>query len=136
LESVVIGFLTELGRHPDVTRAALVTSRDRQRTDVGPLRASMEETEKALSEVQRQLNNCVEAIAAGGADVLGDELRQRVGTLRDRQQTLILKREQLKQDLRGCEEVALDEKRVLAATRHLGIRCRGWTRPTKKNSPG
>jgi len=120
LESVVIGFLTELGRHPDVTRAALVTTRDRQRTDVGPLRASMEETEKALSEVQRQLNNCVEAIAAGGADVLGDELRQRVGTLRDRQQTLILKREQLKQDLRGCEEVALDEKRVLAATRHLG----------------
>ena len=61
LESVVIGFLTELGRHPDVTRAALVTTRDRQRKDVGPLRASMEETEKTLSEIQRQLNNCVAA---------------------------------------------------------------------------
>lgn len=120
LESVVLGFLTELGRHPDVTRAALADTRNRQRTDSGPLRAAMTETEKSLADIQRQLNNCVEAIAVGGADVLGHELRQRVGALRERQQGLILKREQLKQDLRGCEEATADENRVLAAMQHFG----------------
>jgi DNA invertase Pin-like site-specific DNA recombinase len=120
LESVVIGFLTELGRHPELTRAALTDTRSSQRVDRGPLRAAVTETDKSLADVDRQLSNCVDAIAAGGADMLGDELRQRVFALREKRQELVVRREQLRQDLRAFDEAAIDEKRVLTAMSRLG----------------
>ncbi|MBL9217567.1 MAG: recombinase family protein [Opitutaceae bacterium] len=120
LESVVLGFLTKLGQHPEVTRTALADSRSSQRIDREPLRTSLADTEKALTEINRQVENLVEAIAAGGADLLGEELKQRVLTLRERRQELIVKREQVRQDLRGCDEAMLNEKRILAAIDRLG----------------
>lgn len=120
LESVVLGFLTRLGQHPEVTRTALSDSRSSQRVDREPLRVALADTEKALTEVNRQVENCVEAIAAGGADLLSEELKQRVLTLRERRQELIVKREQVRQDLRGCDEAMLNEKRILAAIDRLG----------------
>ncbi len=120
LESVVVGFLAELGRRPEVTRAALTESRAQQRVDRSPLRASLAETEKSLAEVNRQVDNCVEAIAVGGAEVFGDELKQRTLRLRERRQELIVEREQARQELRACDEALLDERRVLAAVDRLG----------------
>jgi hypothetical protein len=62
----------------------------------------------------------VDAIAAGGADMLGDELRERVFALREKRQELVVRREQLRQDVRACDEAAIDEKRVLTAMSRLG----------------
>lgn len=120
LESVVVAFLCELGKHPQVAHITLTDHRSNQQMDREPLRASLTDTEKSLTEINRQINNCVDAIAVGGAEMLGDELKQRVLALRERRQELIVKREQLQQDLRGCEEEKLSEKRVLTALNRLG----------------
>jgi len=80
----------------------------------------LKKTEQALSEVSQHIRNCVDAIAAGGADALSDELKERTAALRDRKQELIVQREQKRQDLRACDEEQIEEKSIIEAIGKLG----------------
>jgi DNA invertase Pin-like site-specific DNA recombinase len=120
LEAVVFGYLAQLSRHPDIVRAALGHARSTQKSSQEHLRAALDQTEKNLADVNRQVENCVEAIAAGGAEILGDELKQRVHSLRERRQEFIVQCEQLRQDLKASDSELASEKWTLAAIHRLG----------------
>lgn len=115
LESAVVAFLTQLGRHRDVVHAALSESHSKRAIDRAPLSAALQETEQAYSETKRQIRNCVDAIAAGGADLLSDELKERVAALHERRQELVVTLERQHQDLRACDEKMIAEKVVVDA---------------------
>lgn len=115
----MLGFLTQLGQHPEITRTALADSQSSPRGNREPLQASLGDIERSLAEINRQVTNCVHAIAIGGVEALSEELKQRVLTLRERRQELIVVREQLQQDLRPCDGNILDERRILTAIARL-----------------
>ncbi len=112
LEAVVIGFLGEVSRQPAILTAAAERSRLRGKADREPLRVQLAETDQALGNVNRQLKNCVDAITIGGADFLGDELRERVAGLKEKKQQLLVERERLKQDLSACDQDVVNAQRI------------------------
>lgn len=115
LERVVIAFLGEIHRHDAILKAAVEASQSRRKSDREPLQARAAGIQAELALVNQQLRNCVDAIAAGGLDALGAELRERATGLRDKKQELLVRQEQVRQELRACEQDTLDAKRVAAS---------------------
>ena len=79
------------------------------------MRVKIVDLDQSLAKVNRRLHNCVDAIAAGGADVLGDELRERASALRTEKQGLLVERERAAQELLVCEQDMLDVERITQA---------------------
>lgn len=101
-------------------QAALAKGRSRQKIDREPIRDALKAADQTLNDVGQQIRNCVDAIAAGGADAITDELKERVAALREKKQELIVTREKYRQDLRACDEVMIAEKSIVAALDRLG----------------
>ena len=120
LERVVIAFVSAIHRHEGILNAAVESSRLRKQTDREPLRVRAAEVQAALNRVGQQLRNCVDAIAVGGADVLGAELRERALALRDEKQRLLVQQEQVRQELLACDQDVLDAERVTASLGKFG----------------
>lgn len=115
LESTVVAYIGAVGRHPEVITEAIASSDLRCKGDRGSLRAQIADLDQALAKVNRRLHNCVEAIAAGGAEVLGDELRERASALRTEKQGLLVERERATQELLICEQDMIDVERITQA---------------------
>ena len=112
LEGAVLGFLGQISRHPALVTGVLEATRRRTKADRGALRTEMESTEKNLAQITKELAHCVDAVAKGGLELLGDDLRKRAQTLRLEQQRLMVERERKRQELAACDAAALDEQRI------------------------
>ena len=119
LESAVVQFLSELGRHPDVIGAAVGSSQTRRRTRQEELKKELVKLDRELSETNKNIRNCVEAITAGGKRI-AEELADQVAALKDRKQEQTVQRERLSQELAGCEGEILGEDRVVHAVGRFG----------------
>lgn len=120
LERAVVSFLGEVGKHPTLISGVLEESRSRDRGDRKALRADLEAVERGLASTNAELGNCVDAVAKGGIDLLGDALSRRVQKLRETQQQLSVDRERRRQALAACDTALLDEQRVRNSMEHLG----------------
>lgn len=98
----------------------LETSQKRNRAERGVLRNEVRKAEGAWSEVTAELRRCVDAVAKGGLDVLGDELTSRAKELRARQQQLAVELEKKRQESAVCDAAAFDEQRVRESIAQLG----------------
>ena len=120
LEAAVIGFLGECSQHPDVLRTTSVQAQRRSESERAPLRAKLTELDRSLADLTQQLRHCAQAVARGGIDFLGDELRQEAAALHQKKQTLLVEREQARQDLTACEQRSLDPERVRRSLARFG----------------
>ena len=121
LERAVIGFLSEVGKHPKLIAGVVDESRSRNRGDRQALRADLEKSETALKKATGELSNCVNAVAKGGLDVLGDALTRRVQELRYQHQQLTNECQQRRQAVVACETAIYDEKRIRQSIEQLGM---------------
>jgi DNA invertase Pin-like site-specific DNA recombinase len=120
LEAAVIGFLGECSQHPDVLGATSAQAQRRAEAERTPLRAKLTELDRTLADLTQQLRHCAQAVARGGIDFLGDELRQEAAALHQKRQTLMVEREQARQDLAACEQRSLDPERVRRSLARFG----------------
>jgi DNA invertase Pin-like site-specific DNA recombinase len=120
LETAVLGFLAECSQHPDVLQATSDSGRRRSDSERVPLRTRLSELDRTLGDVSQQLRNCAQAIARGGIDFLTAELREEATVLHGQKQTLLVEREQARQDLAACERKALDPERVRRSLTRFG----------------
>lgn len=120
LERAVIGFLSEVGKHPTLITGVVDESRSRNRGDRQALQADLEQTEAALKQTAGELSNCVDAVAKGGVDVLGDALTRRVQELRSQHQQLMIECQRRRQALAACETAIYDEQRIRQSIEQLG----------------
>ena len=72
-----------------------------------------------MSETNKNIRNCVEAITAGGKRI-AEELADQVAALKDRKQEQTVQRERLSQELVACEGEILGEDRVVHAVGRFG----------------
>ena len=119
VESVVVNFLGAVAQHPEVIRRAIAVTRARAKEDQASLRQRAADMEKSLSALNRKIANCVEALAAGGVELLGDELRQKIAALKDEKHALLVAHEQVQQQLSGFDQEELDTGRVTRALGHF-----------------
>jgi hypothetical protein len=115
LELATVRFIGALLRHPEIVTETLEVANGRRSGDRKQTGARVKEIDHALGEIDAALQRIVDVIAAPDADVLGEELRARAGTLKARKQALLVEREQLRQDLLTRNQPKLDAARLLAA---------------------
>ncbi|MDP1578811.1 MAG: recombinase family protein [Candidatus Didemnitutus sp.] len=115
LERVVVIFLSEVSKHPAVAAAAIQHSETLKTKDRPILVAELSAIQKQLEIVGKKFKHCIQAVEAGGADVLGDSLRERATELRAEKDRLIVAREQKRQQVDACDATQLTEKRILGA---------------------
>jgi DNA invertase Pin-like site-specific DNA recombinase len=120
LEGAVLGFLGQVSRHPQLVAGVLEATRTRSKGDRHAIRAELEKTDKSLADVGKELSNCVDAVAKGGLEVLGETLKNRVQLLRTQQQGLLVERERRRQELVATEDARLDEQRIRSSLERLG----------------
>jgi DNA invertase Pin-like site-specific DNA recombinase len=117
LEQAVIALIGEVSKHPTVVAEMVEASRSMRKGDRESLRAEVEKTKQALVNVDKQLNNCADAVAKGGAEVLGEALVRRATELRAERQRLLVAQERKRQELAACEKTVLEERLI---TENLG----------------
>ncbi|MEN9631861.1 MAG: hypothetical protein RL077_265 [Verrucomicrobiota bacterium] len=110
-----VRFIGALLRHPEIVTETLAVANGRRSGDRKQTGARVKEIDHALGEIDAALQRIIDVIAAPDADVLGEELRARAGTLKARKQALLVEREQLRQDLLTRNQPKLDTARLLAA---------------------
>jgi len=121
LERAVVSFLGEVGKHPTLITGVLEAARSRNRGDRKALRVELDLAERTFADANKELGKCVDAVARGGLDILGDALTQRVQKLRVTQQQLSVDRERKRQALAACDTALLDEQRVRNSIEQLGM---------------
>ena len=131
LESAVVKFLSELGRHPDVIGAAVGSSQARKQTRQEELKKGLAKLDRELADTNKNIRNCVESITAGGRSI-AEELAEQVAALKDRKQERLVERERLGQELAACESEILDESRVGSAVERFGQILQGLTPDEQK----
>lgn len=120
LEKAVVTLVGEAGKHPTVVAEMVDVSRRMRGGDRDTLRAELGENQKAVGVVDKHLGNCVDVIARGGADALGDALVARAAHLKTERQRLLLEQERIRQSLAASEATVLDERRITENLDRLG----------------
>ncbi len=135
LEAVVVQFLSELGRHPDIIGAAVGSSQSRRHGRMEELKVALGKLDREMTATSGRIRNCVEAISAGGKQI-AEELAEEVAQLKDRKQTQIVQRQRLSQELGACEGEVLDEQRVRQSVEQFGQVLQGMSRDEQKTLVG
>ncbi len=120
LERAVVAFLDEVGRHPTVISSAVEASQTLKKKDQPALLAELEPIQRSLDDVGKQLRNCVQAVAVGGVEVMGEVLTQRVNELRAERQRLLVARERLQQEITACDTIRLNMERIQHSMEKFG----------------
>jgi len=119
-EKAVVSLLGELSKHPGLIQEMISVSRSTRRQDTKELRAESDKQKLALSKVEEQLNNCADAVAKGGVDILGDALVKRAAKLREQRQQLIVRQERIRQELTASNAMVIEEKQIQQSLSRFG----------------
>lgn len=119
LENIVVRFLCEVSKHPDVAKAAIQHSETLKTKERPALVSELAAVQAKLDEVAKKFRNCIRAVEAGGTDVLGEGLRERAAELRAEKDRLLVEREQKRQQVEACDATQLTEKRILDALNRI-----------------
>lgn len=120
LEKVVVSFLCEVSKHPAVASAAIQHSEALKSKDRPALVSELGAIQARLDAVAKKFKHCIQAVEAGGADVLGGDLRERATELRVEKDRLLVERERKRQEVEACDATKLTEKRIQDALERLG----------------
>lgn len=112
LEKAIIALLGEASKHPLVVKEMIEVSRSTRRGDTDVLRAELEKQKQSLAIVDKQLNNCADAVAKGGVEVIGEALVRRAIELRDQRRRLLFEQERTRQELAAANATVLEEQRI------------------------
>jgi len=112
LEKAVVLLLGEVSKHPALIKEIVDVSRTTQRKDSALLRAELEKRKQDIAALDKQLNNCADAIAKGGVDVLGEALVRRATELREQRRRLMVEQEKLRQELAASDALVMEEQRI------------------------
>lgn len=115
LEDAVIGLMGAVGRREEIVQHTLAGAKAYAPGSRSELRARVAEVDQALTKLNRRLSNCIEAIAVGGTEIIANELREKVGTLKAQKEQLLVERELLRQELASQELGDLDGRRLAEA---------------------
>ncbi len=151
LESAVIRLMGSVGRREEIVQAVIQGVRTTAQTSRAEIRTRIETLDREVTQVSRRLANCIEAIAAGGAEAITDELRAKAAALKAEKDEFVIARERLRQELALHDLGAMDGKRIAEALtrfeellphlspdeqKHLAALCvervEVWAKPTPK----
>jgi site-specific DNA recombinase len=114
-EKLIIGYIGELGRHPEIIQATVKASNEAKKKSIRPLRSQLAVLEKRYRELSEAVNNCVEAAKRKGARNITDDFMAEAERLAEEKHTVELEREKLRIEIDYREKVVADERAIADA---------------------
>ncbi len=114
-EKFVVEIISEMGKHPDVIKAALEASNKAKNKSVRKLKSKLSELSKKYECVSGELRVCLDAAKKEGATHLTDEFLAEAEDLAKTKHAIEAQREKVKMDINFQERVVTDEKLIAGA---------------------
>jgi site-specific DNA recombinase len=119
-EDLIIGYISEIGRHPDIIRRTVSTSNREKMKSVRPLRSQLAEREKRLKELTEAVATCIEAAKAKGAANISADFLAEADKLAKEKREVEMEVEKLRIDIGHRERVVADEGIIADALVRFG----------------
>ena len=112
-EDLILGYLGEIGRHPEIIEAAVRASNEAKTKAVRPLKAKLADLERRHRELSEGVQNCVEVGKRKGAQNITDSFMAEAERLSSEQREIELEKTKLNIEINYRESVVAD-KQVIA----------------------
>ena len=115
LDSIIIAYLGELGKHPKIIEHAMSAAHDAKSKSLRPLKSQLADVERKLRSVTKEVRNCIEAVKRRGTGSLSQEFLDEGERLSKEKQSLEMQKVTLTADI-GYREKAVADKEIMAKT--------------------
>ena len=112
-EDLIISYLGEIGRHPEVIEAAVQASNEEKQKAIRPLKAKMAELERRYRALSESVRNCIELGKKKGAKNIGDDFIAEANRLSEEKLVVELEKTKVQMDINYREGVVAD-KQIIA----------------------
>jgi DNA invertase Pin-like site-specific DNA recombinase len=119
LEELVVTFLGCIGRHNSTVDRVSDLPRILQ-SKQGQLSGNLASVEQNLQAIKTKIRNCTEVLAQGGIEILRPELAEQATQLSRQRQPLLVRREEIRQQLHTLNDQRFDVARLQHAFERLG----------------
>lgn len=119
IENLVVAFLGQVTKHPDVVEAALGAGKAMSTDQRNELAQRLRDTDREIEGIAREIANLIAAVAKGGA--LAEDLEGEAQSRKRKQRTLMVDRERLRQELAALDAPALGASQFIAALERFDV---------------
>jgi DNA invertase Pin-like site-specific DNA recombinase len=114
-DDLIIRYLGEIGRHPDVIEASIKASNEEKLKALRPLKSKLAELDRRYRELSAAVQNCIETAKRKGAKSISDEFMQEAEKLSKEKRQIELDRTRLNLDINHRENVVADAQIIADA---------------------
>jgi hypothetical protein len=114
-DDLILGYLGEIGRHPEIIEAAIKTSNEEKVKALRPLKSRLAELDRRHRELSAAVQNCVEAVKRKGANSVTDEFMAEAEKLSREKRQVELDRTRVNLDINHRENVVADNQVIADA---------------------
>ena len=119
-EDLIISYLGEIGRHPEIIEAAVQASNEEKQKAIRPLKAKMAELERRYRALSESVRNCIELGKKKGAKNIGDDFIAEANRLSEEKLAVELEKTKIQMDINYREGVVADKQIIADALKQFG----------------
>lgn len=120
IEDLVLGLISELGKHPDVIAETVTALQRKAKKDTRPVEAELKEIEQKLRKASQKVEHLLSVAKESGANALSREIMAEAQEAAEEKELLKTKREQLKVEIGYRGQAAIDAEVVAQQLRDFG----------------
>ncbi len=109
-EDLIIRYIGEIGKHPEIIKAAVLDANATKNKGIKPLKAKLVLLDRRFDELSKAVNNFMETAKRQGARRIADEMVQEAERLAEEKRLVELEREKIKIDIQYKEKVVTDAR--------------------------
>jgi hypothetical protein len=118
-EELILGYLGEIGRHPEIIEASIRASNDAKIKAVRPLKSKLAELERRHRELSEAVRNCVEVVKHKGANNITDSFMAEAERFATEQREVELEKTKLNIEINYRDSVVANKQVIADALRRL-----------------
>ena len=111
-EDLIIGYIGEIGKHPDIIQATIKAADETKSKGVKPLKAKLAELDRRFEQLSLAVKNFMDTAKKAGAKRIGDEMIREAEQLAEEKRQVELEREKVKIDIQYREKVVTDARLI------------------------
>ena len=119
-EALVIGYVAEIGKHPEVIKETITVSNQQKKKSLRPLKKKLAELDKEYVKAAEAVQNCIELAKHKGVKNLSRDFIKEGEKLSEQKRKIEVERERVKVGINYREQVVADEEIIANALLEFG----------------
>ncbi len=119
-EDLIVGYIGEIGKHPDIIKASIKAADETKNKGVKPLKAKLAELDRRFDELSVAIKNFMDTAKKEGAKRISAEMIREAEQLAEEKRQVELEREKVKIDIQYREKVVTDARLIADSLLQFG----------------